>query len=121
MKIPAKALGKRRTAALQAYTAPALRIYIAGIGIFGIQSACQLTFTSLGKALSSIVVAVFRKFILLVPLIYIIPSLMTDKVTGVYLAEPISDVLAVAFTSVLFFFQFRKAMREIEDPDKNVI
>ena len=102
--------------ALQDYTSHALRIYAAGLGIFGIQSACQMTFTSLGKALNSIIVAVFRKFILLVPLIYIIPAFMENKVDGVYMAEPISDVLAVTFTSILFFFQFRKAMREIEGP-----
>lgn len=101
---------------LQAFTAWALRIYAAGMGIFGIQSACQVTFTSLGKALSSIVVAVVRKFVLLVPLIYILPMFVSDKVFGVYLAEPISDVLAVTFTTFLFFFQFRKAMRKLKKP-----
>ena len=101
---------------LQEFTAWALRIYVAGMGIFGIQSACQMTFTSLGKAVSSIVVAVVRKFVLLVPLIYMIPMFVSDKVFGVYLAEPISDVMAVTFTAILFTFQFRKAMRELERP-----
>ena len=101
---------------LQEFTAWALRIYVAGMGIFGIQSACQMTFTSLGKAVSSIVVAVVRKFVLLVPLIYMIPMLVSDKVFGVYLAEPVSDVMAVTFTAILFTFQFRKAMRELERP-----
>lgn len=101
---------------LQEFTAWALRIYVGGMGIFGIQSACQMTFTSLGKAVSSIVVAVVRKFVLLVPLVYIVPMFVSDKVFGVYLAEPISDVLAVTFTAILFTFQFRKAMRELERP-----
>lgn len=95
---------------LVAFTTPALRIYAAGIFLFGIQIACQMTFTSIGNAKSSIVVAVVRKFVLLLPLIYIMPHLIPDPTMGVYFAEPVADVIAVSFTSVLFFFQFRKAL-----------
>ena len=87
---------------------------MAGVVIFGIQVACQMAFISLGKALSSIIVAVVRKFVLLLPLIYIVPHFVADKTMGVYLAEPIADILAVLFTAVLFTFQFRKALREME-------
>ena len=73
-----------------------------------------MTFISLGKALSSITVAVVRKFVLLLPLIFIVPHLVEDKTVGVYLAEPIADTLAVTFTTILFVFQFRKALREME-------
>jgi Na+-driven multidrug efflux pump len=73
-----------------------------------------MAFLSLGKALSSITVAVMRKFILLLPLIYIVPRFMDDKTMGVYLAEPIADVIAVCFTAILFFFQFRKVLREMK-------
>lgn len=105
-------------AQLVAFTGRALRIYMAVMCIFGIQMACQMTFTALGKAKASITVAVMRKFILLVPLIYIMPALLpgligVDKTTAVYLAEPVADALAVTFTAVLFFFQFRKALRNI--------
>ena len=58
--------------------------------------------------------AVVRKFVLLLPLIYIIPALSENKVVGVYTAEPIADVIAVTFTSVLFIFQFKKALRKIQ-------
>ena len=98
------------------YASPMLRIYLGGMGIFGIQIACQMTFTSLGKAVNSIIVAVFRKFILLLPLIYIMPQIIADKTMGVYMAEPIADVIAVTFTAILFAFQFRKAIREISTP-----
>ena len=64
--------------ALAQFAAPMLRIYLGGLGLFGIQIACQMTFTSLGKAVNSIVVAVVRKFVLLLPLIYIMPSFFTD-------------------------------------------
>jgi hypothetical protein len=33
---------------------------------------------------------------------------------GIYTAEPIADILAVTFTSILFFFEFRRAMKKIE-------
>ena len=96
------------------FTSGALRIYCAALLIFGIQIAAQMTFISLGKAVSSITVAIVRKFILLIPLIYIVPEFVTDKAMGVYLAEPIADTLAVTFTAILFVFTFRKALREME-------
>lgn len=99
---------------LSAFTAPALRIYMSGILLFGIQIACQMAFTSLGKALSSITVAVVRKFVLLLPLIYIMPHLASDPTRGVYMAEPIADILAVTFTAILFSFQFKKALEKMD-------
>ena len=101
-------------AELVTFSSRALRIYFSGMALFGIQIACQMTFVSLGKALSSVTVAVVRKFVLLLPLIYIMPHLVSDAVVGVYLAEPIADVCAVTFTAILFAFRFKKAMRSIE-------
>ena len=100
--------------ALLDFTQRALPIYFFGVGIFGIQIACQMTFVSLGNAPASVIVAVVRKFVLLIPLIYIVPHFTKDPTMGVYLAEPIADVLAVIFTAVLFFFLFRKAMKKID-------
>ena len=97
------------------FTAPMLKIYLGGLFLFGIQIACQMTFTSLGKAVNSIIVAVVRKFVLLIPLIYIMPHMISDTTTGVYMAEPIADITAVIFTSVLFTFQFKKALAEIQN------
>jgi Na+-driven multidrug efflux pump len=95
------------------FTSGALRIYCAVLCIFGIQIAAQMTFISLGKAVSSITVAVVRKFVLLLPLIYLVPQFVQNKTMGVYLAEPIADLLAVSFTAILFVFQFKKALKEI--------
>lgn len=68
--------------ALVSYTIPALRIYLGALLLFGIQVACQMTFTSMGNALASVIVAVVRKFVLLLPLIYIMPLIFTaDKAT----------------------------------------
>ena len=96
------------------FTAPMLKIYLGGLFLFGIQIACQMTFTSLGKAANSIVVAVVRKFVLLLPLIYIMPHVISNATVGVYMAEPIADIIAVMFTSVLFTVQFKKALAEIQ-------
>jgi Na+-driven multidrug efflux pump len=96
------------------FAAKALRIYYCGMVLFGIQIACQMTFVSLGNAPSSIIVAVVRKFVLLLPLIYIVPRLANDPTIGVYMAEPIADVTAVTFTAILFIFQFKKALKKIE-------
>lgn len=102
---------------LAAFATDALRVYYAGMLLFGIQIACQMTFVSLGNAPSSVIVAVVRKFVLLLPLIYIVPHLVPSNPTmGVYLAEPIADVIAVTFTAILFIFQFKKAMKRIEQP-----
>jgi len=104
--------------ALLDFTEKALRIYCAVLAMFGLQIACQTTFVSLGKAGASVIVAVMRKFVLLLPFIYIIPQLVSDKTMGVYLAEPVADVLAVTFTGVLFAFQFRKAVKSISEPEE---
>ena len=73
-----------------------------------------MTFVSLGNATSSVIVAVVRKFVLLLPLIYLMPHLISDPTMGVYMAEPIADVSAVTFTAILFIFQFKKALKKIE-------
>ncbi len=101
-------------AQLLEFTQKALRIYMACMFLFGIQIACQMTFTSLGNAKASIIVAVTRKFILLIPLIYIMPVIFPgDKTTAVYMAEPVADFIAVTFTAILFTFQFRKVLRQM--------
>ena len=102
---------------LMQYTKTALRIYMAAACLFGIQIACQMTFNALGRAVESIVVAVVRKFVLLIPLIYIMPAILSaDKALAVYMAEPAADVIAVAFTAILFAVQFKKTLAKLETP-----
>lgn len=91
----------------------ALRIYCGAMFIFGIQIACQMTFISTGNAVCSIIVAVVRKFVLLLPLIYIVPHLVNNPTWGVYLAEPCADLVAVTFTAILFRSRFRKALSNL--------
>lgn len=100
---------------LLSFTAHALRIYLACILLFGIQIACQMTFTSIGCAKASIMVAVMRKFVLLLPLIFILPHVFTkDPTSAVYMAEPVADFFAVTFTCILFRSEFKKALNTPE-------
>lgn len=106
-------------AALIAFTKKSLRIYIFALGIFGIQRACQMTFTSLGYAKQSITVAVVRKFVLLIPLIYLMPHIYTKNPTmAVYLAEPIADTLSVLFTIFLFNISYKKGIALMDERRK---
>lgn len=106
-------------AELLRFTKTALRIYMACMMLFGIQIACQMTFTSLGKAGASIIVAIMRKFVLLLPLIYLMPHVITEnKTMAVYLAEPVADFFAVTFTVILFRFQFKKALEQMVVEEK---
>ena len=78
----------------------------------------QSAYEAIGDAKSSLAAAIMRKFILLIPLIYLLPLLWKDNPEyAVYLAEPISDFLAVTFTSVLFYVQSKKAMKRISSPE----
>ena len=88
------------------YTAWALRIYMAGIFSLGFQVACQQSFMALGQAKVSLLLACLRKLILLIPLIFILPLFIQDKVFAVFLAEPISDIVAAAITTITFMSRF---------------
>ena len=99
---------------LVSYAAWALRIYMAATGIFGVQIACQQTFIALGNAKTSLFLAILRKIILLIPLIYILPHFFTNKVFAVFLTEPVADFLAVCTTAAMFAVQFKKSMAELE-------
>jgi len=96
------------------FASRALRIYMAVICLFGIQLACQQTFVSLGNAPVSLFLALLRKVILLIPLIYIVPLFMENKCDAVFLAEPIADFIAVSTTGIMFLIIFKKTMRKIE-------
>ena len=95
-------------AQLMEFSKWAMRIYMAMSLIFGIQIACQQTFIALGNAKTSAFLAMLRKVILLIPLIYILPCIFSDKVMAVFLAEPVADLIAVSTTATLFYRQYRK-------------
>ena len=93
-------------ASLVSYTPWALRIYMAGIFALGFQVSCQQGFMALGQAKVSLVMACLRKLILLIPLIFTLPLLLSDKVFAVFLAEPVSDIIAAIVTTTVFMAKF---------------
>lgn len=109
----------------------ALRVYLAGASLFGAQIACQQSFVSLGQAKQSLAMALFRKVLLLIPLIFILPSVLGDtgfairmsmpvadivydqgRVFSVLFAETIADAFAALTTSALFFSFYRKNLNK---------
>ena len=91
-----------------------MRIYMAASLLFGIQISCQQTFIALGNAKASVFLAILRKIILLIPLIYILPLFFANKVDAVFLAEPVADIIAVTITGILFTRQFKSVLRELD-------
>ena len=100
---------------LSEITVWALRIYMAAVLLMGIQVSCQQTFIAFGNSKISAFLAVFRKIIVLIPLIFILPQFMQDDVFAVFLAEPIADTIAVITTATLFAFEFKKIMRKMQE------
>ena len=92
----------------------ALRIYMAGVLLMGIQISCQQTFIAFGNSKKSAFLAVFRKILGLIPLIYILPMFISDQVFAVFLAEPIADTIAVLTTSTMFYFEMKNKMKEMQ-------
>lgn len=115
----------------------AIRIYMFATGFFGLQMACQQTFIALGQAKSSIFIALLRKVIMLIPLIYILPNIMTDsianlfnadamssfvsdptKVFAVFVSEPIADTISIIVTLIVFSITFKRIVKELEQSKK---
>ena len=85
------------------YTVWAMRIYMAGIFSTGVQISCQQTFMALGQAKISLLMACLRKLVLLIPLIFVLPFFFTNKVFAVFVAEPVSDIIAATVTATMLF------------------
>lgn len=99
-------------------TAWAIRIFFASIFLFGLQLSCQQSFIAFSDARTSTFLAIFRKMIVLIPLIFILPKFFDDKVFAVFLAEPIADTIAVLTTVSMFMRKFKK-IEKIMKLDRN--
>ena len=98
--------------ALVDYTAWALRIFLALGFSVGFQISCQQAFMALGQAKISLLMALLRKVILLIPMIFVLPLFFENKSLAVFLAEPVSDIIAAAVTTFLFFRFFFRMLKE---------
>lgn len=97
------------------FTAWAIRIFFCGVFSVGFQLTCQQTFIALGKAKISLFLACLRKIILLIPLIFILPTFIANQTFAVFLAEPVSDIIAATVTTAMFFYTFKKMLKQASD------
>ena len=88
---------------------------MAGIFSLGFQVSCQQSFMALGQAKVSLLLACLRKIVLLIPLIFILPNFFDNKVFAVFLAEPVSDIIAAAVTTITFFTLFNSILKKEKD------
>lgn len=100
--------------------------YLLGMGgaprasiLMGLQISCQQTFIAFGNSRISAFLAIFRKVLVLIPLIYLLPALLKDNVQAVFLTEPIADFIAVMTTAILFAVNFKKLMRQMRSQNSN--
>lgn len=97
---------------LKSYAVWAARIYMATAFVMAAQNSCQQTFVALGQAKVSMFLALLRKIVLLIPLIFILPNFFENKVFAVFLAEPISDFIAATVTALTFAMQINRILNE---------
>ncbi|MBY0759112.1 hypothetical protein FLB61_08435 [Sellimonas caecigallum] len=100
--------------------------YLLGMGgaprasiLMGLQISCQQTFIAFGNSRISAFLAIFRKVLVLIPLIYLLPALLKDNVQAVFLTEPIADFIAVMTTAILFAVNFKKLMWQMRSQNSN--
>lgn len=97
--------------ALREYSVTPLRTYLCLLCIYGIQVACQYSFVALDQAKTAIFLTIWRKIILLIPLIFLLPHIVPSPTIGVFLAEPIADFVAVCTTGSLFYRYYRRTLK----------
>lgn len=96
-------------------TSESIKVYFAAIFILGAQIACQQTFLALGQAKISLFLALLRKIILLIPLIFILPNFTSDGLFGVLLAEPVADIIAALTTLICFIVFYKKILSKTKE------
>ena len=94
----------------------AARIFLFGCFAFGAQTGFQQSFLALGQAKVSLLLALLRKIVLLIPLIYLLPLFFPDKLFGVFVAEPIADILAASTTTLSFLVFAKKNLKYKPSP-----
>ena len=89
----------------------ALRLCSAMMPIIGFQVITSNYFQAVGKPLQSTVLSLSRQFLILIPLLYILPPFW--GVLGVYAALPLADVISFVISIIIMAFEL-KALREMQ-------
>jgi putative MATE family efflux protein len=83
---------------------PAMRIYYFGFFFMSLQFAGQSIFVALGKARQAVFFSIFRKVIIVAPLIILLPIFLSNGTSGVFMAEPISNVIGGGACFITMYF-----------------
>ncbi len=89
--------------------ARALRIYFMGFVFMSLQFMGQSTFVGLGKSKRAVFFSILRKVVIVVPLTIFLPMLMGLGTDGVFLAEPVSNLVGgLACFITMYLTLYRK-------------
>lgn len=97
---------------LMTITTWSIKIFFGGIIASGAQIACQQTFLAMGQAKTSLILALLRKIILLIPLALVLPMIFEDKLRWTLMAEPIADITAAIITVTCFVVFYKKKLSD---------
>jgi putative MATE family efflux protein len=100
---------------LIAYSSWALRIYLLASGVFGLQGAVQYFMVSTGQAKVSASIALLRKIVLLIPLIYILPHFFENSALGVFVAEPAADFISVTYALIMYKIISKRIYKQMDE------
>lgn len=95
-----------------------LHIYFFGFCFMALQSVGQSTFTALGKSKFAVFFSIFRKIIIVLPLIYILPGWFGLGTDGVFLSEPISNVIGGGACTVIMLLTVYRKLRKLPDGEE---
>lgn len=72
---------------------PAMQIYYFGFFMMSLQFSGQSVFVALGKSKRAVFFSIFRKVVIVIPMIILLPSWFGLGVDGIFMAEPISNFI----------------------------
>ncbi|TCT15408.1 putative MATE family efflux protein [Natranaerovirga pectinivora] len=93
------------------------RIVILMLPLVGIQFVGATLFQSLGKAIPALILSMLRQFIVLAPLVIILPRIFGLELLGVWIAFPISDIIASGITIFLITRQLKLIYSQIDEEE----
>ncbi len=94
---------------------PAMRIFFCFVFLVAFQTASQMSFIALNKPKFAIFFSLLRKVCIVIPLALILPNVHNLGATGVFMADPISDIIGPAACFLTFIFTVWRKLKNMED------
>ena len=97
---------------LLADAVPAMKLYFGAFIFMLLQYIGQTIFKSLNKKKQAIFFSLLRKVIIVIPITYLLPYAFHMGTDGVFLAEPISNIIGGSLCFLVMIISIRKELRE---------